>query len=324
MMDFGVIVPQGWLMDLVGISDPAEAYETMTRVAQEADTLGYHSIWLYDHFHTVPVPTQEVTFECWTSTAALARDTKRVRIGQMVTCNGYRNPALLAKMAADVDVMSGGRLDFGVGAGWKEIEYRAYGYDFPDAPTRVTQLVETLEICTRMWKEERATYRGKHYRIENALCSPKPAQRPLPIWIGGSKPRVMRIAAKYAHAFNLNVSASAPAELPDRLRDLDEACASVKRDPKTLLRSTFLIACVAKTRERADALLDQLASRQKMDRAAFLGSRPGLVFGTPDDALPRLRSYASRGIAHANIMFQPYGSEREQIGALAAIATRLG
>jgi len=293
-------------------------------IATDAEAAGFSRLWVSDHLFLDADAVTKDCLEAWTLLAALAVRTNRIRIGPMVTSQSYRNPALLAKMAADVDVMSGGRLDFGVGAGWKEIEYRAYGYDFPDAPTRVTQLVETLEICTRMWKEERATYRGKHYRIENALCSPKPAQRPLPIWIGGSKPRVMRIAAKYAHAFNLNVSASAPAELPDRLRDLDEACASVKRDPKTLLRSTFLIACVAKTRERADALLDQLASRQKMDRAAFLGSRPGLVFGTPDDALPRLRSYASRGIAHANIMFQPYGSEREQIGALAAIATRLG
>src|SRR2546422_9709399 len=138
-MDFGVIVPQGWRLDLVRISCPTEAYETMMRVAQEAGALGYHSIWLYDHFHTVPTPTQEVTFECWTSTAALARDTRRVRLGQMVTCNSYRNPALLAKMASTIDVLSRGRLDFGIGAGWYEHEFRAYGYDFPDGPTRLRQ-----------------------------------------------------------------------------------------------------------------------------------------------------------------------------------------
>src|SRR5437763_8384963 len=108
-LQFGVLVPQGWRMDLVGISDPVEAYETMTRVALEAEELGFDSIWLFDHFHTVPKPTQEVTFECWMSTAALARDTKRIRIGQMVTCNGYRNPALLAKMASTVDTLSHGR-----------------------------------------------------------------------------------------------------------------------------------------------------------------------------------------------------------------------
>ena len=121
-MKFGVMVPQGWRMDLVGIPDPVEAYETMARVAQEAEALGFHSVLLYDHFHTIPTPSQEVTFECWMSTAALARDTKRVRIGQMVTCNGYRNPALLAKMASTVDVMSHGRLNFGIGAGWHQHE----------------------------------------------------------------------------------------------------------------------------------------------------------------------------------------------------------
>src|SRR5919109_1604045 len=132
-MKFGVIVPQGWRMDLVGIADPVEAYETMTRVAQEGETLGFHSIWLYDHFHAIPSPSQAATFECWISTAALARDTKRVRIGQMVTCNSYRNPALLAKMASTVDVLSHGRLDVGIGAGWYQQEYQAYGYDYPAA-----------------------------------------------------------------------------------------------------------------------------------------------------------------------------------------------
>jgi alkanesulfonate monooxygenase SsuD/methylene tetrahydromethanopterin reductase-like flavin-dependent oxidoreductase (luciferase family) len=145
-MKFGLLVPQGWRMDLVGIADPVEAYETMTSVAQEAEAQGFDSIWLFDHFHTVPIPTQEVTFECWTSTAALARDTKRVRIGQMVTCNGYRNPALMAKMASTVDVLSHGRLDFGIGAGWYEHEFRAYGYDYPDGPTRLRQLREAVQI----------------------------------------------------------------------------------------------------------------------------------------------------------------------------------
>jgi alkanesulfonate monooxygenase SsuD/methylene tetrahydromethanopterin reductase-like flavin-dependent oxidoreductase (luciferase family) len=151
-LKYGLIVPQGWRMDLVGIADPVEAYETMTRVAQLAEEVGFDSIWLYDHFHTVPKPTQEVTFECWTSTAALARDTKRVRIGQMVTCNGYRNPALLAKMASTVDVLSHGRLDFGIGAGWYEHEYKAYGYEYPDAPTRRRGGVRR-QILSDQWRD---------------------------------------------------------------------------------------------------------------------------------------------------------------------------
>jgi alkanesulfonate monooxygenase SsuD/methylene tetrahydromethanopterin reductase-like flavin-dependent oxidoreductase (luciferase family) len=132
-LQFGISLPQGWTMELAGIKDPVEAYETMTRVAQTADELGFASAWLVDHFHTIPRPAQEITFECWTTTAAVARDTKRIRIGQLVTCNSYRNPALLAKMASTVDVLSHGRLNFGIGAGWHEHEYRGYGYDYPDA-----------------------------------------------------------------------------------------------------------------------------------------------------------------------------------------------
>src|SRR5689334_2222898 len=157
-VNFGILVPQGWRMDMVGITDHVEAYETMTRVALEAETLGFDSIWLFDHSHTVPTPTQEVTFEAWTSTAALARDTKRVRIGQMVTCNGYRNPALLAKMASTVDVLSHGRLDFGIGAGWYEHEYRAYGYAYPEAPERLRQLREAVQVILAMWTQEEAVF----------------------------------------------------------------------------------------------------------------------------------------------------------------------
>jgi alkanesulfonate monooxygenase SsuD/methylene tetrahydromethanopterin reductase-like flavin-dependent oxidoreductase (luciferase family) len=147
-------------MDLVGLKDPVEAYETMTHVAQPVEELGYDSIWLFDHFHTVPAPTQEVTFECWTGTAALARDTKRVRIGQIVTCNSYRNPAILAKMASTVDVLSHGRLTFGIGAGWYEHEYNAYGYEYPDAPTRLRRLRERVQVILKMWSTRKRILRG--------------------------------------------------------------------------------------------------------------------------------------------------------------------
>jgi F420-dependent oxidoreductase-like protein len=294
-------------------------FEDVLAIALDAERAGFTRLWISDHLFLDPNAVNTDCLEAWTLLAALAVRTERIRIGPMVTAQSYRNPALLAKVAAGVDLMSKGRLDFGLGAGWKEVEYRAYGYEFPDAPTRVTQMIETLEICTRMWKDERATYQGKHYRIADALCSPKPMQKPLPIWIGGSKPRVMRAAAKYAHAFNLVAGASSPSELPDRLRDLDEACRAEKRDPKTLLRSAFLSACVGNTRAEAEARVDQLAARTKTDRAGFLKQRPGLIFGTPDEAAVKLKSYADKGIGHANVIFQPYGTERDQIAALRKI-----
>src|SRR5918912_2158853 len=153
---FGVFTPQGWRMDLANIEGPFEQYETMSRVAREAERLGFDSVWVYDHFHTVPQPTLNTTFECWTSTAALARDTQRIRIGQMVTCNSYRNPALLAKMASTVDALSHGRLICGIGAGWHEQEYRAYGYDFPPTKERLARLREAAQVLLAMWSQEEA------------------------------------------------------------------------------------------------------------------------------------------------------------------------
>src|SRR6476619_4937852 len=164
-LKFGLFVPQGWRLDLIDIPDPIAKYAAMTHVATEAERLGFDSIWVYDHFHTVPTPELETTFECWTSTAALARDTKNIRIGQMVTCNSYRNPALLAKMASTVDVLSHGRLNFGIGAGWYEHEYRAYGYEYPDAPERLRQLREAVQIILAMWTQEEAVFEGKYYQV---------------------------------------------------------------------------------------------------------------------------------------------------------------
>src|SRR5260370_28899220 len=131
-MRFGVFVPKEWRLALAGIA-PADHWATMLGIANAAEAGPFESIWVYDHFHTVPVPTQEATHEAWTLMAALGAATSRVRLGQMCTCMGYRNPAYLAKVAATVDVISGGRVEMGIGAGWYEHEWRAYGFGFPAA-----------------------------------------------------------------------------------------------------------------------------------------------------------------------------------------------
>jgi len=299
-------------------------FDDVVAIANDARAAGFTRLWVSDHlFNDADAETTDC-LEAWSLLAALAVKTEGIRIGAMVTCQSYRNPALLAKIAADVDVISGGRLEFGVGAGWKDFEYRAYGYPFPDGPTRVTQLIETLEICTRMWREKRATFHGKHYRIDDALCSPKPTQKPLPIWIGGSKPRIMRAAARYASAFNFNLGTSAQTEtLKTAMHQMDEICRGAQRDPSTLLRSSFLMSTVGSTSARSEALLNEFAKQQSTTPAKILEQRPGLLRETPERALSRLREYAVLGIAHANIMFQPYGSEREQIAALGSITAKL-
>jgi F420-dependent oxidoreductase-like protein len=299
-------------------------FDDVLAIAQDAERAGFTRLWVSDHLFLDPDAVNTDCLEAWTLLAALAVRTERIRIGPMVTSQSYRNPALLAKIAAGVDVMSKGRLEFGLGAGWKDVEYRAYGYEFPDGPTRVTQMIETLEICTRMWKDERATYRGKYYRVADALCSPKPMQKPLPIWIGGSKPRVMRAAARFANAFNFNLGVSGKTDtLKTAMRELDDICKAVKREPSTLLRSSFLMSTLGATPARSEELLKEFAAQQKAEPGKILEQRPGLLRETPERALSRLREYAALGIAHVNVMFQPYGSEREQIAALAPITGQL-
>jgi F420-dependent oxidoreductase-like protein len=239
-IQFGVFVPQGWKMDLVEIADPVEQHEAMTRAAQAVDALAaYDSIWVYDHFHPVPVPAQQTVFESWTITAALARDTKRVKIGQMVTCNGFRHPALLAKMASTVDVLSHGRLYCGLGAGWYEHEWRAYGYGFPETKERMGAFKEACEIIVRMWTEEAPTFQGRYYSINAPINVPKGVQKPHPsFWIGGGGERVtLKLVAQWANACNISGS---PETLRHKFAVLREHCEALGRDYDSIIRSTSI------------------------------------------------------------------------------------
>jgi len=297
VMDFGIIVPQGWRMDLLGISDPVEAYEAMARVAQEAEALNFHSIWLYDHFHTVPVPTQEMTFECWTSTAALARDTKRVRIGQLVTCNNYRNPALLAKIASTVDTLSAGRLDFGIGAGWYEEEYRAYGYPYPDTRERLERLHEAVQIILAMWTQDEATFEGKYYSVRGAINQPKGVQKPhIPLLIGGGGEKVtLRLVAQYADACNVG---DGIANIQHKLAVLKQHCEEIGRDYNTIRRTTLIDHCaIAETEEEAIAKLTP-SQRSHVDLL-----RHTQLIGTPAMIRERLAEYEAAGIQEIVIRF---------------------
>src|SRR5690242_3683076 len=249
-LKFGLSLPQGWTMELASIKDPVEAYEAMTRVAQTADETGFDSVWLVDHFYTIPQPSQEVTFECWTTTAALARDTKRIRVGQMVTCNGYRNPALLAKMASTVDVLSHGRLNFGIGAGWYEHEYRAYGYDYPDAPDRLRLLREALQVIRAMWTEEEATFEGKYYQVRGAINQPKGVQKPhIPLLIGGGGEKVtLKLVAQYGDACNVGGDLDT---IKHKFDVIKSHCEAVGRDYNSIHRTSTTVCSLADTDEQA-------------------------------------------------------------------------
>src|SRR5713226_6438867 len=293
-MKFGLLVPQGWRMDLVGIADPVEAYETMTRVAQEAEAVGFDSIWLFDHFHTVPTPTQEVTFECWTSTAALARDTKRVRIGQLVTCNSYRNPALLAKMASTVDALSHGRLDFGIGAGWYEEEYRAYGYAYPETRERLQRLREAIQVILAMWTQDEANFEGTYYHVRGAINQPKGVQKPhIPLLIGGGGEKVtLKLVAQYADACNVFGDLET---IKHKFAVLKAHCEAVGRDYESIHRTTGAFCCIGETDEQAQAKFP----------AALLG-RPvaaGALIGTPETIRHHLAELEAAGVQEVILGF---------------------
>jgi F420-dependent oxidoreductase-like protein len=235
-MRIGIIAPQGWTGEYDGWQ-PERAWARTVEVAQQAERLGFESVWLFDHFHTVPRPTDEITFESFTSLSALAALTERVHLGQIVICNGFRNPALTAKMAATLDTISGGRFELGIGAGWKRDEWLAYGYGFPETAERLAMLHDALEVVGRMLepgKENHATYEGRHHRVADARNVPKPIQSTgMPIMVGGNGPNVTwRLAARYAD--ELNLDGLSPDEVREALPTIRARCEEIDRDPDSL------------------------------------------------------------------------------------------
>jgi len=231
----GLIAPQGWTGEYDGW-EPGAAWQRTVAVAQRAEALGFESVWLFDHFHTVPKPTDEITFESFTALSALAALTERVRVGQIVICNGYRNPALTAKMAGTLDTISGGRFDLGIGAGWKRDEWTAYGYGFPQTRVRLEMLRDGLEVISRMLARgrEHATFEGEHASVRDAINLPKGMQEPrIPIMVGGNGPNVTwRLAARFAD--ELNIDGLSPADLREALPVIRSRCEEIGRDPASL------------------------------------------------------------------------------------------
>ena len=284
------------------------AYEEMRRVAARAEDLGFDSIWLCDHFLTLapdayvqdagiggpadggprePAVRSMPLLECWTALSALARDSRRLRLGTSVLCHSYRSPAVLAKMAATLDVISEGRLDLGLGAGWFEREYRAYGIPFPRIGERIDQLAEGVEIIRRMWTEAHPRFQGRYYTIDDAVCDPRPLQRPHPpIWIGGEGDRVHRLAARAADG--VNVRWWGPTRIADRAPYLDAACREAGRDPATLARSVTALLIADEREDRAAAIRERFAGIPA----------EGHVVGRPEACVARIRQYVAAGVRH--------------------------
>lgn len=218
---------------------PVFDYPELEKFWRTADELGFEAIWDYDHFYGL-VDNQTPTYEGWTTLAAMAVVAKNARVGCMVGGVTYRNPAVLANMAVTIDHISGGRLNFGLGAGWHEAEHKAYGIEFPSPGTRVAMLDEALTVIKRLWTEESVTFEGRFFTLQDALCNPKPIQNPHPpIVIGGSQPKMLRVIARHANEWNMP-NHEGPAEWAQVNTGLDEACAEVGRTASDITRSVQL------------------------------------------------------------------------------------
>jgi F420-dependent oxidoreductase-like protein len=303
LVRFGLFVPQGWRLDLAGI-DPGEQWGTMLGVARLAEDLGFESVWVYDHFHTVPVPTEEPTHEAWTLMAALGAATTRVRLGQMCTCMGYRNPMYLAKVAATVDAVSGGRAEMGIGAGWYEHEWNAYGYGFPTAGDRIAMLAEGVEIMRQAWTAGVATYAGDHYQVEGAICRPLPLQRGgIPLWIaGGGEKKTLRLAAQYAAYTNFDGALEA---FRHKSQVLAEHCKDVGRDFDEITRSADYNVVIGRDEAEVEERLRRIEERYRpflsAERLAWTMRefRNGPLVGTPEQIVERLRELEAAGMTYA-------------------------
>ncbi len=247
-------------MDLVGI-DPEKHWAVMRDLATYADNSTWDSLWVYDHFHTVPMPSGEATHEAWSLMAAYAATTSRIKLGQMCTAMSYRNPVYLAKVAATADIISGGRIQMGIGGGWYEHEWRAYGYGFPSAGVRLARLDEGVQIMRDAWRDGKVSFDGKHYQVDGAIVEPKPLQdNGIPLWIAGGGEKVtLRIAARYAQYTNFTPEPEAFAHKSEMLA---QHCRDQGTDFDAIVRSanftTVVGASEADVKDRQQRVRDRM------------------------------------------------------------------
>jgi F420-dependent oxidoreductase-like protein len=292
-MKIGAFVPQGWRMDLNGI-DKNDQWQTILDAANKIEALNYESIWVYDHFHTVPKPTQDPTFECWTLMSALSQTTEKVRLGQMCTCNSYRNPSYLTKVASNIDVMSNGRLEYAIGAGWYDHEYKAYGYEYPSDGERLKMLEESLIIYKLMTTEEEPKFEGKYYSIDGAINQPKPIQKPYPpLWVcGGGEKVTLKLLAKYGDYGNWDVDVEG---FIHKSNVLKQHCENEGRDFSEIGRTLHTNVLIANSEDELKTKISKLSTYTNIPEDYYF-NRP--LIGTKDKVFDTINQFKEAGCSY--------------------------
>jgi F420-dependent oxidoreductase-like protein len=286
-------------------------FDDVVHIARIAEQTGCHALWSSDHLLWDTHSEQRNCFEAWTLLTALAPLTASLRLGTLVTCNSYRHPSILAKAVACLDAISGGRIDCGIGAGWKEVEYRAYGIPFPPVGTRIAQLREAVQVMRRLWTHERASFQGRHYTLDDATCVPKPVQPRLPLWIGGQgEKKILRLVAEEADGWNM-VLGSTLEQVRHKMDVLTRHCNDVGRDITSLDTSLFVLTYVFDSEQEYEACLaDQARLLGPQSTASLQRARELGLAGSAAQVTDTLRQYLACGFDYIVALF-PYTRERD-------------
>jgi F420-dependent oxidoreductase-like protein len=277
-------------------------YDNLRRVWVEADRLGFHSGWLFDHFFELPIfgSSHEPCLESWTVLSTLSSQTKSLRLGVTVLSVSYRNPAVLAKMSSTLDVISEGRLELGIGAGWAKNEHEAYGISFGKPRERVERLEEAVTIIKKMWTEENSSYQGKHYSINGAVCEPKPVQKPRPpIWIGGGGEK-LTLKAVAKHADGCNFIGLSLEEYRHKIEVLNGHCNSVGRSISSMRKSWQGSVIIGRN---VAEVKNKVQSAVKSGSVSSTDLESHNVIGTPDQCIQRIREYVDIGVDRFMLSF---------------------
>lgn len=290
-------------------------YKTIEKIALNAEELGYDSLWTCDHFFKGRDAVTRNSLEAWTLLTALATKTAKPKLGVLVSCNSYRHPALLAKIAATVDMISDGRLILGIGAGWKKVEYEAYGFPFPPVGERMDRLEESLRAIIQLFTSDRATFDGEYYQLRSAPFAPKPMQKPYPpILIGGhGEKRTLRLVAKYGDMSNFSPWA---AERIDRLLNaLRDHCEDIGRDYDSITKTYLGYCLLSENAQEIKEFNQRRAQEQDLSIDGYLEKQsklPGAWAGSPEEITKQYQYLIDRGFSHFQLLF-PYGRELEMI-----------
>jgi alkanesulfonate monooxygenase SsuD/methylene tetrahydromethanopterin reductase-like flavin-dependent oxidoreductase (luciferase family) len=302
-MDFGVQIEPQFGFD----------YETISSIARKGLDNGFSTLWFSDHFMLDAESTDRILLDPWLVMASLVQKFSDLRVGSLVFCNSYRNPALHAKMAATLDVLSKGRLEFGIGAGWKHLEYKAYGYEFPNDMTRIAQLAEAIQIIRSIWIEDKANFDGEHYKIKDLVSCPKPFQKPHPtIWVGTmyGKEHMLRVAAKHGDGINL-AWAFTPEQLALIFKQLDDYGKEYRR-PDKIKKSVGFWTYVFEDESDMETAIDEGARKRNISPEKYRERVKSAMWGTPEDLVEKLHAYQDLDITHSIFMF-PQEEEIKQI-----------